>query len=112
MTVGFRSGLETTVAGDLGESPSPGLLDSGKENPQVLPDRPAAASPSEPLAATGAGGVRRADWLPDSLRGALAGALDGVFAVLAFAAALSFAVALFLPRAARRGENEANRIAG
>ena len=72
------------------------MLDSVKKDPQALLDPATAESLKEILAEAGSGDSPVADSLLDSLNAALAGALSNVFTVLTAAAALSFAMALFL----------------
>ena len=96
MVQSFRSAVEAAVPDRVRVALPEGLLDSMKNDPQALLDPAMAESLKETLAEAGSGGSLVADSLLDSLNVALAGALSNVFTVLAAAAALSFAVALFL----------------
>ena len=96
MVQGFRSAVETTVPDSVAAALPEGLLDSVKEDPQALLDPAAAGELKGILAGAGSGDIPVADGLLDSLNAALAGALSDVFTVLAAAAALSFAIALFV----------------
>ena len=96
MVQSFRSAVEAAVPDSVRVALPEGLLDSVKEDPQVLLDPATAGALKGILAEAGNGDIPVADSLLASLNAALAGALSDVFTVLAVAAALSFAMALFL----------------
>ena len=96
MVQSFRSTVEALVPDSVRVVLPEGLLDSVKEDPQALLDPAAAESLEGALTETGNVDSLVADGLLDSLNAALAGGLSDVFTVLAAAAALSFAIALFL----------------
>ena len=96
MVQSFRSAVEAMVPDSVRVALPEGVLDSVKKDPQALLDPATAESLKGTLAETGSVDSLVADGLLDSLNAALAGGLSNVFTVLAAAAALSFAVALFL----------------
>ena len=106
MVQGFRSGVEAIVPDNVRVALPEGWLDSVKEDPQALLDPATTEALRGILAEAGPDGSQKADRLLDSLHGALASALADVFTVLTVAAALSFAIALFL-RVRTSAETEA-----
>ena len=96
MVQGFRSAVEEVVPENVRAALPEGFIDSVKEDPQALLDPATAESLKGTLAGTGSVDSPVADGLLASLNAALAAGLSNVFTVLAVAAALSFAIALFL----------------
>ena len=109
MVQSFRSAVDAAVLDSIKAALPERLLDSVKEDPRALLDPATAEALRENLAGAGIDDALVADRLLDSLQIALAGGLSNVFTVLAIAAALSFAVALFL-RVRTGAETEVTRM--
>ena len=95
LTRRFSSRLVRAVDDDVKAALPEGRLADMKRDPDALLDPSVAESLRADLAAVGPDGTATADLLLDALGGALAGAVDDVFTVLAIVGALAFCAALF-----------------
>ena len=96
LTRGFASHLDASVPDSLRDRLSAERIERLKAEPDALVDAEAAESLRADLEALGPDGTELARRLLDSMEWALAGALNGVFALVAGLAALAFVITLFL----------------
>ena len=96
LTGGFALRLDASVSDSLRDRLSAGRIEQLKAEPDALVDAGAAESLRADLEALGPDGPELARQLLDSMEWALAGALNGVFALVAGLAALAFVSTLLL----------------